>query len=462
MLLFAAGVASTAIPGIPAPGIEPDMVMTLLLPPLLYASTVRVSWHLLHFTFLSSVVLGALAVAAGVSVVALLTTSLLLPGIGWSAAILIGLGATFFDTRLFHEAKGRPRVPRAISDTLKGREIVGRVLILATLGLVEESLTSRAHANLFELAARAYLLAIPAGILIGFLVGRAAVLLRRRIDPAPVEIAVSVATPFVAAVLADAAGVSVAASVIAAALTVSAARVDSESGETLSSSEARIDASAFWEQASLLISSLLFLLVGRAVPGVLAGLGDQSMWRVGFAAAAILLAALAVQFLFACAATRLSPIREALVRNGGARPLRAAAVMTWSSTRSAIALVLALSVPATSGERELILAVISQVVILSVSLQGLTLSRVVDWAGLATRSDEEFEEARAQSALRAAAQGAKAGSSSSFDAARREAVRLREADEIGDEVMQKMIRSTDLQERSSDSDVLPGAGPPQP
>jgi CPA1 family monovalent cation:H+ antiporter len=40
------------------------------------------------------------------------------------AALLIGIVAAIFDTRLFHEAEGRPRVPWAIADTLKARELV--------------------------------------------------------------------------------------------------------------------------------------------------------------------------------------------------------------------------------------------------------------------------------------------------------------------------------------------------
>ena len=149
MLLFAVGVLSTLIPGLPPAGVDPDMVMTLFLPPLLYASTVRVSWHLLRFTLVPGVLMGAVLVMTTILVVALAARSFFLPGLGWPAALLIGIIAAFFDTRLFHEAKGRPRVPRAIADTLKARELVGRIFILATLGLVEDGITGDAGAMAF-------------------------------------------------------------------------------------------------------------------------------------------------------------------------------------------------------------------------------------------------------------------------------------------------------------------------
>jgi CPA1 family monovalent cation:H+ antiporter len=51
---------------------------------------------------------------------------------------------------------------------------------------------------------------------------------------------------------------------------------------------------------------------------------------------------------------------------------------------------------------------------------------------------------------------------SGSDAARRELLRLREQDQIGDEVMTRMMREADLTARAAEKDALPGAGPPQP
>ncbi len=142
ILLVSVGVLSTLLPGLPQAAVDPDMVITLFLPPLLYASTVRVSWHLLRFTLLPGVVLGSIMVLTTIAAVAIVLRSFFLPGLSWTGAVIIGIVAALFDTRLFHEAQGRPRVPRAIADTLKARELVGRIVILAALSVVEQSLTS--------------------------------------------------------------------------------------------------------------------------------------------------------------------------------------------------------------------------------------------------------------------------------------------------------------------------------
>jgi NhaP-type Na+/H+ or K+/H+ antiporter len=468
LLLFGVGVLSAFIPGLPESNIDPDLILTLFLPPLIYASTVRVSWHLLRFTLVPGVVLGAVLALTTIGAVALTARAVFLPDLSWTAALLIGIVASIFDTRLFHEAEGRPRVPRAIADTLKARELVGRIFILATLSVVEEALTSGEVAAGSILAG--YGLDIPAGALVGLAVGHAAVWMRRRIDPAPMEIAISIATPYAAALSAEAAGVSVVTAVIVTALVVSAIRVDRHSGATISSSEARVSAVAFWDQVNLMVSSTLFLLAGRAVPQALASLEVWPIWRIILAAAGLLAIVLAIQVCFSYAAAKLPPIAGALQRWQGEErsQLAAAGVMAWSSTRSVIALLIALSVPAATptGEpvqdRDLVLIMAAFMVIGSVVVQGLSLRSLVGFAALSDpgEADQEVEEAR--SAMRKASEAPGPEHASSHDAARQVLVSLRERDVIGDEVLVRMLRETDLHARAAEENALPGAGPPQP
>jgi hypothetical protein len=49
-----------------------------------------------------------------------------------------------------------------------------------------------------------------------------------------------------------------------------------------------------------------------------------------------------------------------------------------------------------------------------------------------------------------------------FDAARQALLRLRECDRIGDEVLVRMLRKTDLTSRAAEGDALGSAGPPNP
>lgn len=468
LVLFAMGLASTVVPGLPRLEVDPDLVLTLFLPPLVYASTVRVSWHLLRFTLVPGLIFGAVIVLVTVALVALAARILLLPGLSWSAAILLGVVASVFDTRLFHEAKGRPHVSRAIADTLKARELVARLFILATFALVVESAGSGLPTTWAVL--EHFVLDIPAGLLLGFLIGQAIALVRRKIDPAPIEIAVSVTTPYAAALAATALGVSGVAAITAAALVISTVRINRRTGAPISSSEARISAVAFWEEVSLMVSSVLFLLAGRALPQALAGLGNWPLLQLLITAGVVLFLVLCVQGGLSYLAAWTQPIAGALTNRerGGSKRWAASALMAWSSTRSVIGLVIALAIPPTLPdgsafpERDLILVVAALVILGSVLLQGLSLHAVVGRAGLNDEQEQEREEEAARQAMEAAKASPGKEHANGFDAARQALLHLRERNAIGDEVLISMLRETDLTSRAAEGNALPGAGPPNP
>jgi hypothetical protein len=282
-LLFAAGLGTGLLPG-PAPvRVDPELVIWLFLPPVIYAGTVRVTPHLLRIALLPGVLVGVVTSLCIVVGVAMVLRTLLLPGLGWTAALTLGVVAALFDTRLFHEADGRPHVPRALGDALKAREMAARVTALVSLKLTLDALAAGQASGLGE-AALDIAWSVGGGAVAGAVIARAVLWLRDRAGPAPVEIAVSLATPYLAALAARGLGLSLAVAVIAAALTVAAARVNRQTGEARSSAEARITAAAFWEELSLIASSVLFFLAGLALPDAWASLGDWPGWRTAGAA----------------------------------------------------------------------------------------------------------------------------------------------------------------------------------
>jgi CPA1 family monovalent cation:H+ antiporter len=280
-----------------------------------------------------------------------------------------------------------------------------------------------------------------------------------------VEIAASIATPYLAALAARALDLSVVAVIMAAALVISAVRIDPETGAPRTSAEARISAMAFWEEVSLILSAILFFLAGRALPEAVVALGDWPAWRLAGVAAALLAVALAVQLAASLVATVLPSTADELDA-AGRRPLHrvaAAGVMAWASTRSVIGLVLALSIPATLpdgrpfAERDLLLVVAALVVVGSILVQGLTLRAVVRAAGLADVDDAKREKKAAERAIVETAPGG-----DDFPAARKALLDLRARNRIGDEVLREMLREIDLRQRATEESALPGAGPPNP
>lgn len=458
LVLVACGVALAFIPGARSLQIDPKLLLGLTLPPLIYAATVRLSWHLLRHTWHTGVMVG-LATSALTAGAVVLAARWLLPGLSWTGAGFLGVVVALFDTRLFQEAECRSLVPRAVADALKAREVAARLVPLCLLAVLEGTMEDGPPTLAGALGGQAW--ALAGGTVAGFAIGRAVVWLRARVDPSPVEVAVSLATPFLCALAARWLGLSLAISVIVAALTVSTAQIDRRTGAPLSASETRMSSAAFWEEINLLLSSILFLLAGRALPEALREMGDTSVWRVAAAGAALLALATALQAAVAAASTLLRPIADAVEGRPGGRA-RAAGVMAWASTRSVIGLVAALSIPVTGpdgqpyAERGLLLVVACAVILGSVLLQGLTLRAAVRAAALADKGGDEREEQKAHTVLDGSGhEGGDPGQSAEngHDAERRRLIALRKDDAIGDEVLRRLLQEVDVRSRAADTDA---------
>ncbi len=219
-----------------------------------------------------------------------------------------------------------------------------------------------------------------------------------------------------------------------------------------------------------MVSSVLFLLAGRALPQALSGLNNWPLSQLLLAAVGVLFLVLSIQFSFSYFAALTQPTAGALSNRGhpSANRWTASAVMAWSSTRSVIGLVIALSIPATLPdgtafpERDLILVVATLVILGSVLVQELTLRPMVGRTGLSDEGEQHREEEVARRVMEAANASPGTEHANGFDSARQALLHLREQNQIGDEVLISMLRETDLTSRAVEGDALPGAGPPNP
>lgn len=205
------------------------------------------------------------------------------------------------------------------------------------------------------------------GLLIGALIGW---LLVRSIALAPdaplVEVVLSTVVAYLAFIAADHyLGVS---GVMA---TVGAGVVVGTLGATRFSPEVRDYLHRFWEWAAFVANSLIFLLVGLTVrPGVLL---DNAV-LIGWAVLATLLARAATVY-------GLLPVLERLPRvEPTTLPYRT--VLFWGGLRGAVALALALSLPAGFPQREVVVALAVGVVLFTLLGGGLTIGPVIRTLGL--------------------------------------------------------------------------------
>ena len=132
----------------------------------------------------------------------------------------------------------------------------------------------------------------------------------------------------------------------------------------------RVFALEFWEFAAFLANSLVFLLIGSA------------MATIDFAREGWRALALAILLALIGRAVALYPICFAFSRSRWAVPLKEQHLLWWGGLRGALALALALALPADVPYREDILIVAFAVVAFSVIVQGLTAPLALRWLGL--------------------------------------------------------------------------------
>ena len=207
--------------------------------------------------------------------------------------------------------------------------------------------------------------AIGAAVAIGVVIGFATRRLLSWLDDVMVMITMTTTAAYGSFLIADTLGASgVIAAVVAGLLS------GTNASQRAISPPARTALQGFWQYIAFALNSLVFLLIGFQ-----ARVGQLLLaWRtILFAYVVVTLVRLAVTYLV----VGVTPKHERLPRGW-------TAVLAWSGLRGSLSMVLALSLPAAMPQRELIVEMTVGVVVLSILIQGMTVSPLMRWLGLET------------------------------------------------------------------------------
>ena len=131
----------------------------------------------------------------------------------------------------------------------------------------------------------------------------------------------------------------------------------------------RIATETFWEYIAFAMNSLIFLLMGFAVNLTL-------LWELFPIIIIAYVSVLAARFLVVTSTWAIFyPTNHKI-------PFSWAVVMTWGGLRGALSMVLALSIPDSFALKELIVTLVFGVVLLSIFIQGLTMSPLMKMLGI--------------------------------------------------------------------------------
>ncbi|MFJ6295620.1 Na+/H+ antiporter [Streptomyces griseoviridis] len=404
LLLVAIGLIVSYIPGVPDYTLDPEIVLPLVLPPLLYTAATDSSYLDLRAQ-LRPVALLSVGYVLFATLVVGWAAYRIVPGLSLTAALVLGAVVAPPDAVAATAIARRVGLPSRVTTILQGESLVNdataitayRVAVAAAVG---EGATWAGGIGEFLLAAFG-------GVGIGLVLMVPLHWLRTRLKEALLQNTLSLLIPFVAYAAAEQVHASGVLAVVVVALWLGhrAWEVDFAT---------RLQEEAVWKMVAFVLESAVFALIGLQLPIVLKGLGAYQGLSAAWYAVAVFLVVVAARFVWVYPATFLPRLLSARIRRREESPgWKGPFVIGWAGMRGVVSLAIAFSIPvelhdgAPFDGRNLILFLTFTTVIGTLVVQGVTLPtliRLLKLPGRDTRA-ETLAEANAQAqASRAAEQ----------------------------------------------------------
>jgi monovalent cation/hydrogen antiporter len=397
VVLALAGILLAFVPGLPRARLDPELVLVLFLPPLLYADAFDTSW--VDFRrWLRPIAMLAVGLVAWTILVVGLVARAMLPELPWPACFILGAIVSPTDTVAVQSVLERLRLPRRVTAILGGESLVNDATGLVGVQLgVAVVLTGAFEAG--EIALR-FAWVAGGAVAIGVLCGGVFAVLNRAFRSTEALFALSLLAPYGAFEAAHALETSGVLAVVVTGFVV-AWRVHTIPPE------ARVDLFTTWTLLVSVLNSVCFVFVGLETPRLWRDTALIDRERLLAAGLVVSAAVVALRLLWVFHASYLplllSPrLRE---REGGYPPWRAVVLTGWCGVRGAVSLAAALALPAELPDgrpfpgRSAILACTICVILVTLFLQAPTLQPLVRLLRIREDGAGEEEERHARTVM---------------------------------------------------------------
>jgi CPA1 family monovalent cation:H+ antiporter len=381
------------VPGVPEVELDPDLVLLIFLPPLLYGAAFFTSLRDLRRNARPIALLAIPLVFVTMCAVAVVAHEVI--GLGWAESFVLGAIVSPTDAVAPTEILRRIGAPRRLLTVIEGENLTNDWTALILYRVAVAAVLTGSF-SLWE-AGLEFVLSGVGGVAVGLAVGWVVKQVRARIDDPPIEITISLLSGYAAYLPAEELHFS---GVIAA---VTVGVYVGWYTPQLTTPVMRLQGVAVWEIVTFLLNAVLFLLIGLQLPSVIDGISNQAPGElIGWAllvSAVVIVVRMVWQFTVVYIIRALD--RREIQRERRV-PWTMRVVVGWAGMRGSVSLAAALALPAATdaGEpfpaRELIIFLTFVVILVTLVGQGLTLGPLINALGVQDDGSEDGEEVAAR------------------------------------------------------------------
>jgi CPA1 family monovalent cation:H+ antiporter len=383
LLLVAIGLAASFIPGIPAFELDPELIMVLVLPPLLYSAALDSSYLNIKANLRPIGLLSVGLVLATTAIVGLVA-HLVIPGLRLSTALVLGAVIAPPDAVAAVSIGRRLGLPRRTMTVLAGESLANDATALTAYKVAVAAATHTASIS-FGSSVLTFVTSAAGGIAIGYALGVVVHAVRLRIGDGVLESALGMLVPFGTYLLAEAVSTSGVLAVVVAGLYLG-------HNAPRAGFSTRLQETAVWRSIDVLLESLVFALIGLQLKAVVDG--DTSGTLI-VGAVVILVVTILIRFAWVFPGTFLPRIMSHRIRAREPNPgWRSAFVVSWAGMRGVVSLAAASTIQHGMPGRDVVVFCTFIVTVGTLLLQGLSLPWLIRKLGV--HGDEQQRDALAE------------------------------------------------------------------
>ncbi len=399
--LVAGGAALGLAPNLPQYAFDPQLILVAVLPPILYQAALLTSWTDFKAN-IRPIGLLAIGLVAVTTLAVGATLKLLVPDVPWAAAFVLGAIVSPPDAVAATAILSRLNMPRRIVTILEGESLVNDASGLVLYKFAVAAVLTGTF-SLMEATAQFALVSVG-GIGVGVLLAFVYIGVHKKLGDPFIEVLTVLTIPYTAYLAAESVHMSGVLAVVAAGL------VRGRYAPEIVSAEMRIMARSVWNLLVFLLNSLVFILIGLQMRGVVANLGHYPPALLAAIAISVTFVAVAVRFAWVFPVGYLPQRLSGNLRDAKPRPDKnELAIISWCGMRGIVSLAAALALPLTLPggapfpQRDLIIFVTFAVIITTLVGQGLTLPALIRRLKVGSNWSLHDEQLRVRAAMSAVA-----------------------------------------------------------